>query len=219
MPRPVSRDTARLVACALLGAAGWTAGALAQAVPLGAADIGTAKTSGGGEQSLDVTPASGTAADVAPSRAPLGATEPTSIVGKTFINNNVTPTENYDDIIKFSPSVQNVEPAGVGLQQNFAETIRGFNYTQFNTVFDGIVLPGLPTNFAPLSAAYLTAHDIGSVQVDRGPGTASTIGYATFGGTVSIFSKEPSDTVQYNPYTTFGSYGVILGGLELDTGR
>jgi iron complex outermembrane receptor protein len=191
--------------------------ALAQAVPAGAADIGTAQTSGG--QSLDVTPASGTAADVAPSRAPLSATEPTSIIGKTFIDNNVTPTENYDDIIKFSPSVQNVEPAGVGLQQNFAETIRGFNYTQFNSVFDGIVLPGLPTNFAPLTAAYLTAHDTGSVQIDRGPGTASNIGYATFGGTVSVFSKSPSDTVLINPYTTYGSYGVILGGIELDTGR
>jgi iron complex outermembrane receptor protein len=191
--------------------------ALAQAVPAGAADIGTAQTSGGG-QSLDVTPASGTAADVAPSRAPLSATEPTSIVGKTFIDNNVTPSSNYDDIIKFSPSVQNVEPAGVGLQQNFAETIRGFNYTQFNTVFDGIVLPGLPTNFAPLSAAYLMAHDIGSVQIDRGPGSASTLGYATFGGTVSIFSKEPSNTLSFNPYATAGSYGLILGGLEANTG-
>jgi iron complex outermembrane receptor protein len=167
---------------------------------------------------LDATPEPGSAADLAPSRPPLNATQPTSVVGPNFIRNSVTPTENYDDIIKFSPSVQNVEPVGSGLQQNFLETIRGFQYTQFNTTFDGIVLPGLPTNFAPQSEAYFMAHDIGSVEIDRGPGTASTLGYATFGGTVSIRSTTPKDTLTINPYATYGSYDTKLYGIQLDTG-
>ncbi len=91
---------------------------------------------------------------MAPSRAPLAASQPTSVVGPTFIRENITPTDNHYRIIQFTPSVQNVEPAGAGLQQNYQQTIRGFQYTQFNTVFDGIVLPGLPTNFAPQSASY-----------------------------------------------------------------
>ncbi len=181
----------------------------------GATDIGAVQASGGGASAI---PAPGTAAEVAPSRQPLSASQPTSVVGPNYIQNSVMPQQNYDEIIKFTPSVQNVAPAGPGLQQNFAETIRGFNYTQFNTTFDGIPIPGSPSNFAPQTEAYFTAHDIGSVAVDRGPGTASTIGDATFGGTVAITSKSPLNTVTINPYGTYGSYATRLYGIEGDTG-
>lgn len=180
-------------------------------------DIGTAEVAGAGS----ATPGSAgpaTAISVAPSRTPLDVAQPTSVVGSNYIQHNVLPTQNYDEAIKFSPSVQNISPVGAGLQQNFQETIRGFQYTQFNTTFDGIVLPGLPTNLAPQSAAYFQSHDIGALQVDRGPGSASTLGYATFGGTVSILSKSPSNTVSINPYSSFGSYGTKLGGLQVDSG-
>jgi len=80
------------------------------------------------------------------------------------------------------------------------------------------VLPGLPSNFAPQSESYFLSHDIDSVRVDRGPGTASTLGYATFGGTVGINSITPSNTVRINPYSTFGSYGTQLYGVQLDSG-
>ena len=163
-------------------------------------------------------PLPGTAAYDTPSRAPLEATQPTSVVGQRFIQRNVVPTNNYDDIIKYSPSVQNIEPAGAGLQQNFNETIRGFTYKQFNTTFDGIVVPGTVSSFAPQTAAYFMGHDIGSVEIDRGPGTASTIGYATFGGTVSIRSKPPADSFTVEPYFTVGSYNVLLRGLQVDSG-
>jgi iron complex outermembrane receptor protein len=179
------------------------------------ADIGTADVTGPGGATAA---AAGTAPAVAPSSTPLDVTQPTSLIGPSYIEHNIVPTQNYDDIIKFSPSVQNVAPVGAGLQQNFQETIRGFQYTQFNTTFDGIVLPGLPTNLAPETAAYIQSHDIGSVEVDRGPGSASTIGYATFGGTVSVLSKSPTDTVSFNPYASFGSFGTKLAGMEIDTG-
>lgn len=181
-----------------------------------ATDIGTVSATGAG--GLSAAPQPGTAAYVAPSRAPLDASQPTSIVGQHFIDRSVVPTQNYDSIIKFSPSVQNIEPVGAGLQQNFLETIRGFTYKQFNTTFDGLVLPGTISSFAPQSEAYFMAHDIGSVRVDRGPGTASTIGYATFGGTVDIRSKEPLDSFTVNPFTTVGSLNTLLTGVELDSG-
>ena len=184
---------------------------------IGATDIGTVSATGPAN-TLTAPPAPGTAAYVAPSRAPLDATQPTSLVGPRFINRAVIPTQNYDSIIKFSPSVQNVEPVGPGLQQNFFQTIRGFSYKQFNSTFDGLVIPGTISSFAPQSATYFMAHDIGSVQVDRGPGTASTIGYATFGGTVSINSKPPLDSFTVNPYATVGSFNSSLRGIQVDTG-
>ena len=196
-------------------------GALGQDVPPSGnsapKDIGTVSATGGAG-ALSAPPQPGTAAYVAPSRAPLDASQPTSIVGNRFIDRAVVPTQNYDSIIKFSPSVQNVEPVGAGLQQNFLETIRGFTYKQFNTTFDGLVLPGTISSFAPQTEAYFMAHDIGSVRVDRGPGTASTIGYATFGGTVDIQSKAPLNAFTVNPFVTVGSFNTVLTGLQLDSG-
>jgi hypothetical protein len=55
------------------------------------------------------------------------------------------------------------------------------------------------------------------VQVDRGPGTASTLGYATFGGTVAITSTTPSNTARINPYATLGTHAIKLYGLQLDS--
>lgn len=164
-------------------------------------------------------PLPGSAAYDTPSRAPLDAKQPTSVVGPRFIERNVIPTQNYDSIIRYTPSVQNVEPAGPGLQQNFLQTIRGFTYKQFNNTFDGIVLPGTVSSFAPQTGAYFVGHDIGSVEVDRGPGTASTIGYATFGGTVAVRTKPPADSFTVSPYTVQGSFNTHLEGLQLDTGR
>ncbi len=199
------------LAAGLLPGRGWS-----DPPPTGATDIGAVQATGGAGTSTASTPA--TAAQIAPSRPPLSASQPTSVVGPDYIQNNVLPQQNYDEIIKFTPSVQNVAPVGPGLQQNFAETIRGFNYTQFNTIFDGIPIPGTPSSFAPETEAYFTGHDIGSVSIDRGPGTASTIGNATFGGTVSLTSKSPLNTVTINPYGTYGSYGTRLYGIEGDTG-
>jgi iron complex outermembrane recepter protein len=180
-------------------------------------DIGSVTTTDPAADA-NAAPSPGTAAYVAPSRAPLSASQPTSVVGPSFIQNNIVPSQNYDDIIKLTPSTQNIAPAGPGLQQNFMETIRGFQYTQFNTTFDGLVLPGTPSRFAPQTAAYFTSHDLNDVQVDRGPGTASTIGYATFGGTVAMQSVSPSDTFNINPYSSVGSFNTALGGIALNSG-
>ena len=207
------RASAMILACASVCCLRETV-ATAQVQPATPADIGSVQATA----PLVGPPAPGSAADVAPSRAPVTASQPTSVVGSTFIRENIVPTNNYDRIIQFTPSAQNVEPVGGGLQQNYQESIRGFQYTQFNTTLDGIVLPGLPTNFAPQSESYFLSHDIGSVQVDRGPGTASTLGYATFGGTVAINSITPSDTVRITPYSTSGSYKTQLTGLQLDSG-
>jgi iron complex outermembrane receptor protein len=198
--------------------------AQAQTAPATPTDVGGVTTNAQTQeapQSSPVTytpPKPGSAADLAPSRAPLEAAEPVSVVGKTFIDNSTIPAQNYDELIEFTPSVANLQPSGPVSQQNYAESIRGFQYTQFNTVFDGLVLPGGPSNFAPQSATYFTSHDLGSVVVDRGPGTASTIGYATFGGTVSLLSKDPADSFTVNPYATLGSFNQELFGVEIDSG-
>src|SRR5579859_8042240 len=62
----------------------------------------------------------------APSQGSLVATQPQSIVGADFIQNNDAPAANYTDIIKFTPSVWTVDPNGPGLMENLGTSIRGF---------------------------------------------------------------------------------------------
>ena len=62
------------------------------------------------------------------------------------------------------------------------------------------------------------AQDIGGITVDRGPGDASNIGYATFGGTLAVQSKNPMTSTNFNAYATVGSWNTRMVGGEFDTG-
>jgi iron complex outermembrane receptor protein len=188
-----------------------SARAIAQSVPQSATNAGT--ISAEAKQISSGLALPGTAAGESPSFAPIDTGQPESLVGQHFIDQATPPTESYDQLIAQTPSVQDIQPNGPVSQQNYGESIRGFQYSQFNTIFDGIVIPGTPQ-----TAVYFTNHTVGSISVDRGPGTASTIGNATFGGTVSILSRDPSLTPDATAYGSIGSYHSNLVGLDLQTG-
>ncbi|HUO21970.1 MAG TPA: TonB-dependent receptor [Caulobacteraceae bacterium] len=159
-----------------------------------------------------------TAVHVAPSAAPTDVIQPTSAIQQEFIQNNIVPLASFDDIIKFSPSIADQSPNGPGLGKSETLTLRGFQDGQFNVTFDGIPF-GDSTDLHHTSSAYFIAHDIGEAEIDRGPGTGSTIGNATFGGTVNFKTKAPLAGFTVNPYATIGSFGTYAGGAEVDTGR
>ena len=158
------------------------------------------------------------AADQAPAQASLGQIQPSSVINERFIQENVPATSNYDDIIRITPSAMDIDPNGPGLQQDFGQSIRGLQYTQFSVLFDGVQIPGSPSNLAPQPAAYFVAHDLAGIVVNRGPGPASTVGSATFGGDVELSSRTLSTQPEVNPYATFGSFGTKLYGLQAETG-
>jgi iron complex outermembrane receptor protein len=160
----------------------------------------------------------GRAMQVAPSAPPLNATEPTSVIQKEFIQNNIVPLASFDDIIKFMPSVWDQSPNGPGLGKSETLSLRGFQDGQFNITFDGIPF-GDATDLHHTSSALFIAHDVGEAQIDRGPGTASTIGNATFGGTMAFSTKQPLDELTVNLYGTYGSYSTGGYGFEIDTGN
>jgi iron complex outermembrane receptor protein len=166
---------------------------------------------------VEVTGNHDTAAYQAPSKAPLDAIQPTSVISQQYIQNNVAPGANYDEIIKISPSVFAVAPNGPGLQENSYLSIRGFQDGQYNVTLDGIPW-GDSNDFTHHTTSYFMAHDLGDLAVDRGPGTAETIGNATFGGTVQLSTKAPAAETQVNPYLSGGSFNTLQGGLEYDTG-
>ena len=154
----------------------------------------------------------------APSKAPLEAAQPTSVVSQQYIQNNIAPSSNYDDIIRVTPSVFAVAPNGPGLQENDYLSIRGFQDGQFNLTLDGIPW-GDSNDFTHHTTSYFMAHDLGEVVVDRGPGSAETVGNATFGGTIALQTKTPAAQPELNPYLAGGSFNTLQGGMEYDTGE
>ena len=152
---------------------------------------------------------------LAPSAAPLNATQPTSVIDERFIRDGLRFNANFDDIIKYAPSVTVTSPEGPGLGKNEGISIRGFQDGQFNITFDGIPF-GDASDLHHTTSAYFNNHVLGQAEIDRGPGGGATIGNATFGGTVALRSRDPSDDPGITPYLTLGSWNTRAGGVTAD---
>jgi iron complex outermembrane receptor protein len=179
-------------------------------------DLGAVLATGtGNTAALASTP--GTAPYEAPSLTPLNSTQPTSVVSKQTIDNQFVGTQSFVDIATLTPSVSSISPDGPGLQEADGPTIRGFTDGQFNVTFDGIPI-GDSNDFTHHSTSFFTDSEIGQTIVDRGPGTAETVGDATFGGTISVRTINPSPVRSITPFAEYGSYDTSQFGARVDTG-
>ena len=157
------------------------------------------------------------AAYQAPTQAPLSAFQPTSVISQHFIENNIPPSGGYDTMAALSPSVMTIGSNGPGLAENKV-SVRGFSDGQYNVLFDGIPFAD-GNNFTHHTTAYYTAHDLGGISVDRGPGDASTLGYATFGGTIGVEGKAPSQQRSVEAYGSMGAWNTYTYGGEFNSGH
>ena len=206
------KQVAQLVAASLLILA-------AEVSHADSVDLGTVSGSAGNGVSNDVMTNPQSAAYQAPSQASLDSTEPVSTINQHYIQENMAPGANYSDIIAITPSEWSVEPNGPGGMESQAggPFIRGFQDGQYNVEFDGIPW-GDSNDFTHHSTSYFMQQDLGSVTVDRGPGDASTVGNATFGGTIYNQSRDPSMTSNLAANMTLGSWGSRLAAVSYDTG-
>lgn len=148
----------------------------------------------------------------------LDVLQPRSVIGLDYISNHVAATSDYATIASIAPAVSNVSPAGPGLGESKQMTLRGFNDSQYNVTYDGI--PFADNNdFSHHTSSYFPAKVLGQIVIDRGPGGASQLGQATFGGTVALSSKDASNHFSFIPTISVGSYGTTLTHLELNSGR
>ncbi len=181
-------------------------------------DLGTigASTAAGAYRPEEA--AKNTASSIAPTQASLQATQPQSIITREFIDLYAAPTADYSRIVNFAPGLSGSGGAnGPGLSET-KTIIRGFSDDQTNVTFDGIPF-GDTNNPAHHSTAYFPASIIGGAVVERGPGNASNIGYATFGGSINLFSKKPSEVPVTSVFGTVGSWNTRLIGMSYESGR
>ncbi len=153
----------------------------------------------------------------APTDSVLEARQPMSVIGLQYISNNVAPTADFATIANIAPSVSNVETNGPGLSESKHLTMRGFDDAQYNVTFDGIPF-GDQNDYSHHTTSYFPAKLIGRMVVDRGPGTASNIGQATFGGTIAMYSKDPRLLASFVPTLSLGSWNTRLGHFEVNSG-
>ena len=157
----------------------------------------------------------GSAPALAPSQAPLDAFEPASIVSDKVLRDVVIPSGDYNDAVKFTPGFYSNNPNGpLGDAKG---GWRGFQDGQYNVTFDGIPFGDAndPTHH---SAAYFPAAFLGKVTLDRGPGAASQVGYATFGGTLAMQSFELQDTFGGNVQSSYGAFSTLNSSATVQTG-
>ena len=153
----------------------------------------------------------------APTRADLGATQPQSIIDRSFIESYKSPAIDYSGIAVIAPSVTGgISPNGPGLGESKVG-IRGFADGQYNVTFDGIPFGDTngPTHH---STAYFPGDVIGSVVVDRGPGMASNFGQATFGGSINLFSRDLAAERTISPFLSMGSWNTHILGARYESG-
>lgn len=158
-----------------------------------------------------------TASAVAPTQASLTATQPQSVITREFIEQSVAPTAEYSRIVAIAPSVSGDSANGPGLSET-KTTMRGFGDDQYNITFDGIPW-GDTNNPAHHSTSFFPAAVIGGAVVERGPGNAGNLGFATFGGSLNLFSKQASKQAGGTVFASFGRWNTKLLGVGLESGE
>jgi iron complex outermembrane receptor protein len=157
----------------------------------------------------------GSAPALAPAQGSLNAFQPGSIVSDKVIRDIIPASSDYNETAKYTPGF--FSNNANGLLGDSKSGWRGFQDGQFNITFDGIPFGDAndPTHH---SAAYFPSAFLGSVVVDRGPGAASQVGYATFGGTLALNSVPLTDTFGGTVGSAFGSFGTMQNSISIQTG-
>ncbi len=209
---PAGRYTLTLTA---EGFATLTQEAVASAAP---AEITATLNVGSIEQNIEVRAIAGDsiAGQHALSQESLDTVAPRSEVSSEFIREFTAPTADYTNIIQIVPGTFGYNTNGVGLGQGTIY-FRGFPDGDYDITWDGIPFEdtNTPTHH---SWVFFPGVWIGSVDFDRSPGTASTIGPSTFGGSINLQSREVPSEMSILPSVSYGSFGTTLADGQFNTG-
>ena len=150
------------------------------------------------------------------SQGSLDTVEPKSEISGQFIRNFTPATTDYSEIINIAPGTISYNSNGVGLGQGTIY-FRGFQDGEFNITWDGIPFndSNNPTHH---SWAFFPGLWIGSVDFDRSPGTASTVGQATYGGSINLLSPKVPSEQSIQPQVSYGSFNTLLVDGQYNTG-
>jgi iron complex outermembrane receptor protein len=156
--------------------------------------------------------------ETAPSQGSLEARSAQSIVGDKFIRDYTSPVADYAQALSMTPGAFiSGTSNGVGLG-DAKVTVRGLSDSNMVFSFDGI--PFNDTNgVSHHSWVFFPSQFLGGAVVDRSPGGASTIGQATFGGSVDLQSRVLEADPRTSVTLSTGSWNTHLIDVERETGQ
>lgn len=155
--------------------------------------------------------------EIAPVTASLQARQPQAIVSRSLIEDSLPATADFNQIVLITPTVSNYGGNnGIGLSESKAQ-IRGFKDGEYNITYDGVPFGDTndPTHH---STTFFPSNTIETLIVDRGPGNASQLGQATFGGNINLFSRAARDEFGGQLKASYGSFDTYLVRGLLDSG-
>jgi iron complex outermembrane receptor protein len=167
--------------------------------------------------SSDIIVTGSRAAESAPITASLTTTQPQSAVSRDYID-SATASSDFNELIALTPGVS---ISGAGNGYGYGETkatIRGFQDGEYNVTYDSIPFADTnnPTHH---STAFFPSNTIETVVVDRGPGNASQLGQATFGGNLNMYSRGVKDEMGGQVEGILGNWNSFIGRAEFQTGK
>ena len=167
-------------------------------------------------ETVTVSAALPAAAVAAPSQASLTGRWAQSLISNEFIRNYTSPISDYSQVLQMAPGTFNVSANGPGLGDT-KTFFRGFKDGYYSMTYDGIPFNDTndPTHH---SWVFFPAQTIGSTVFERSPGSASTIGPSTFGGSVNFISRSLTRDRLLNGTVSYGSFNTRLFDLEFNSG-
>jgi iron complex outermembrane recepter protein len=151
-----------------------------------------------------------------PSDALTDKGSPQSVVSEAVIHQIASPFGDLGTVANFTPSFVSTAPNGPGFDAAKNMSLRGFVDGQFNITMDGIPFAD-PDTFAHHSTSYFPTSVLQQVVIDRSPGGAPDLGYASFGGSINLYSETIPDEARARAFVTYGSFNTSLIGATLNT--
>ncbi|MDE2411406.1 MAG: TonB-dependent receptor [Sphingomonadales bacterium] len=221
-----------LLSTALAAAPAFATGAAAGATN-GATNIAVVTTADGDQSSTanqagqandrnalttaDIIVIGSVAAQAAPLTTSLATTQPQSAISRDFID-SANAGSDFNELIALTPGVSiSGNGNGAGFSESKA-TIRGFQDGEYNVTYDSIPFADTnnPTHH---STAFFPSNTIETVVVDRGPGNASQLGQATYGGNINMYSRAATDRRGVQLEAIGGNWETFFGRFEIQTGK
>lgn len=206
---------------ALLRSIATTALLIGIATPAFASESDTAANNAENDQAIaegsDILVTATRPNEIAPVTASLQAKQPQSIISRSFIEDSLPATADFNQIALISPSVtvsggQN----GTGLSESKAR-IRGFQDAEYNITYDGVPF-GDTNDPSHHSNTFFPSNTIETLVVDRGPGNASNLGIATFGGSMNLFSRATREDMGAELKAGYGTWNTWIARAVLQSG-
>jgi len=153
-----------------------------------------------------------------PITASVHTSEPQSIISRSIIEDSVAPTDDFMDVVSLTPGAIT---STLGNGPGFGDAkvnLRGFSDGKYNVTFDGIPF-GDSNDPTHHSTAYFPDGTYERIIVDRGPGYATDLGQASYGGNIHIVSREAADKFFVEGLGTYGTANSQLERLTVNTGK